>query len=238
MIPQLSALTVGNRIAERLRLGWSSRDYCISPLPREYPRLPLSPRPVVTPARPWYYYHGFHRGHTGPATAPLGPINEVTARGGGIPVATATPLAHRLFGELFTLPKSLGITPGTPPSPVRLFTHCGGFAPGASRRTSALVSVPIWGLPLSRPLPVLGLTGRYPANYLMGRRPPLGRSWEGISQLPFGNRGIPHPISYRGLSPVSRGYPLPEEELSTCYSAVRRDTLPGIPTSHGLVGGG
>jgi len=52
---------------------------------------------------------------------------------------------------------------------------CGGFAPGAPRRAWALVSVPIWGLPLSRPPPVFGLAGRYPANNLMGRSPILGR---------------------------------------------------------------
>jgi hypothetical protein len=120
LIPQLSAITVGIGIAERLRLGWSSRDCRISLLPREYPRLLPSPRLVVTPASPRDYDRGFHRGHTSPATAPLGPIIEAIARSGGIPVATATPLAHCLFGELFTLPKSLGKTPGTPPPPVRL----------------------------------------------------------------------------------------------------------------------
>jgi len=33
------------------------------------------------------------------------------------------------------------------------------------------VSVPVWGTILSDPLPVEGLVGRYPTNYLMGRRP-------------------------------------------------------------------
>jgi hypothetical protein len=31
--------------------------------------------------------------------------------------------------------------------------------------------VPVWGTTLSGPLPVIGLVGRYPTNYLMGRRP-------------------------------------------------------------------
>jgi hypothetical protein len=33
------------------------------------------------------------------------------------------------------------------------------------------VSVPVWGVTLSGPLPVVGLVGRYPTNYLMGRSP-------------------------------------------------------------------
>jgi hypothetical protein len=37
------------------------------------------------------------------------------------------------------------------------------------------VSVPVWGATLSGPLPVVGLVGRYPTNYLMGRRPLLKR---------------------------------------------------------------
>lgn len=120
MIPQLSAITVRIGIAKRFRLGWSSRDCCISLLPREYPWLLPSSRLVVTPARPRNYYRGFHRSHTSPATAPLGPVIEAIACSGGIPVATATPLAHCLFWELFTLPKSLEKTPGTLPPPVRL----------------------------------------------------------------------------------------------------------------------
>jgi hypothetical protein len=37
------------------------------------------------------------------------------------------------------------------------------------------VSVPVWGATLSGPLPVVDLVGRYPTNYLMGRRPLLKR---------------------------------------------------------------
>ena len=118
-------------------------------------------------------------------------------------MATATSLAHRLFAELFTLGKSPGQSPGHSPSPRHGYPHCGGFAPGAPRRAWALVSVPIWGLPLSRPLPVFGLAGRYPANYLIGRRPILGRqSLSGMGEFhhpfPMGDYPqfpgvIPHP---------------------------------------------
>jgi hypothetical protein len=51
------------------------------------------------------------------------------------------------------------------------FAHCAIFLTAASRRSLARVAVPVWGITLSRPLPVIGLVGRYPTNYLMGRRP-------------------------------------------------------------------
>ena len=39
----------------------------------------------------------------------------------------------------------------------------------------ARVAVPFLGVALSRPLPVIDLVGRYPASYLIGRRPFLNR---------------------------------------------------------------
>ena len=51
------------------------------------------------------------------------------------------------------------------------FAHCPIFPTAATRRCLARVSVPVWGTTLSGPLPVIGLVGHYPANYLMGRRP-------------------------------------------------------------------
>ena len=51
------------------------------------------------------------------------------------------------------------------------FAHCGRFPTAASRRSRGRVSVPVWGVALSGPLPVIGLVGRYLTNYLMGRRP-------------------------------------------------------------------
>ena len=41
----------------------------------------------------------------------------------------------------------------------------------------------ISGLLLSQPVPIFGLVGRYPTNYLIGRRPILGRA-----KAPFGLR--------------------------------------------------
>ena len=47
--------------------------------------------------------------------------------------------------------------------------HCPKFPTAASRRSLDRVSVPVWLIILSDQLSVLGLVGRYPANYLMGR---------------------------------------------------------------------
>ncbi len=50
------------------------------------------------------------------------------------------------------------------------FAHCAIFLTAASRRSLGRVSVPVWGVTLSRPLPVFALVGLYPTNWLMGRR--------------------------------------------------------------------
>jgi hypothetical protein len=50
------------------------------------------------------------------------------------------------------------------------FVHCARFPTAASRRSLDRVSVPVWLIILSDQLPVYGLVGCYPANYLMGRR--------------------------------------------------------------------
>ncbi len=49
--------------------------------------------------------------------------------------------------------------------------HWAIFLTAASRRSLGRVSVPVWGVTLSGPLPVVGLVGHYPTNYLMGRSP-------------------------------------------------------------------
>ena len=62
------------------------------------------------------------------------------------------------------------------------FAHCAKFPTAASRRSLDRVSVPVWLIILSDQLPVKGLVGRYPANYLMGRRLILER---GLLRAPF-----------------------------------------------------
>jgi hypothetical protein len=51
------------------------------------------------------------------------------------------------------------------------FAHCAKFLAAASRRSRGRVSVPVWLTILSDQLPVLGLVGRYPTNYLIGPKP-------------------------------------------------------------------
>jgi hypothetical protein len=59
--------------------------------------------------------------------------------------------------------------------------HCAIFPAAASRRSLDRVSVPVWLIVLSDQLPVNGLVGRYPTNYLIGRDPISKRK----SFLPF-----------------------------------------------------
>ena len=42
--------------------------------------------------------------------------------------------------------------------------HCPIFLTAASRRSRVRVSVPVWGITLSRPLLIVALVGRYPTN--------------------------------------------------------------------------
>src|SRR5690606_40213870 len=51
------------------------------------------------------------------------------------------------------------------------FVHCPIFPTAASRRSRARVSVPVWLIMLSHQLKIVGLVGRYPANYLILRTP-------------------------------------------------------------------
>ncbi len=97
------------------------------------------------------------------------------------------------------------------------FAHCPRFPAAASRRSPGRVSVPVWPTTLSGRLPVIGLVGHYPTNYLMGREPLPRRH----PKVPFVACARAH-AHYRGLAPVSRGCPRPGGRLPTCYSAVRR----------------
>ena len=74
------------------------------------------------------------------------------------------------------------------------------------------MSVPVWGVTLSGPLPVVGLVGRYPTNYLMGRRPLPQR-------VPLRGRfGL---ATACGISaPFGTLFPT-AGQVPTCYSPVR-----------------
>ena len=63
------------------------------------------------------------------------------------------------------------------------------------------MSVPVWGVTLSGPLPVVGLVSRYLTNYLMGRSPLLRpRKFLYELLIPVNVCGISNPFGL--LSPV------------------------------------
>ena len=116
---------------------------------------------------------GFHEELAGPATNALSPIKAAITRGAGITAAAGTRLTHHLFSNLCTVGKSILKQRMHSEFLRHACAHCGIFALAAPRRTWTLVSESISGLPLSRPVPVIGLPGSYPSNNLMGRRPIL-----------------------------------------------------------------
>ena len=59
------------------------------------------------------------------------------------------------------------------------FAHCAIFPTAATRRCLDRVSVPVWPANLSARLPIEGLVGYYPANYLMGGGPISRRGFKG-----------------------------------------------------------
>src|SRR3989344_4023145 len=83
--------------------------------------------------------------------------------------------------------------------PYHTFVQCKVYAPAAPRRARTSISVSFSGLPLSRPVRIFGLVGRYPANYLIRRRL--------ILRLEFKRWDIPVLIPYQVLPSVSQGYP-------------------------------
>ena len=94
--------------------------------------------------------------------------------------------------------------------------HWAIFLTAASRRSLARVSVPVWGIALSRPLPVIGLVGHYPTNYLMGRRPLPERNLLRGALLDQANDQV-HGV----LATVSSSYSPLRGRSPTCYSPVR-----------------
>ena len=127
----------------------------------------------------------FHLTLKAPPTHPLNPINPDNARILRITAAAGTELADAystgtLIGlhvtliaprqKMFTTHRALvhhAAWLDQPPG------HCPIFLTAASRRSLDRVSVPMWGTFLSEPLLIVGLVGRYPANYLIRREPIL-----------------------------------------------------------------
>ena len=69
------------------------------------------------------------------------------------------------------------------------FPHCPIFSAAASRRSMDRISVPLLGVVLSHPLPVIALVSSYLTNKLIGRRPIPFR----LTALPLRDyRELPH----------------------------------------------
>ena len=81
------------------------------------------------------------------------------------------------------------------------FAHCEKFSTAATRRCLDRVSVPVWLVVLSDQLPVLGLVGRYPANYLIGRG--LIVKCQALRSPALSSRGCPPEITSGISSPFS-----------------------------------
>ena len=85
-----------------------------------------------------------------------------------ITAAAGTYITPPLFANVFTVGKSSHREHSN--YPYRAFAQCKGFLTAAPLRARDLISVPFSGLPLSRPVSIVGLVGRYPTNYLIDRR--------------------------------------------------------------------
>ena len=64
------------------------------------------------------------------------------------------------------------------------YLHCPIFLTAASRRSRVRVSVPVWGITLSRPLTIIDLVSRYLTNYLIVRTVILYRRSFTLNQMP------------------------------------------------------
>ncbi len=95
------------------------------------------------------------------------------------------------------------------------FVHWGIFSTAATRRCLDSVSVPVRGIMLSHPLPVIALVGFYPANKLIGHRL-LSQRVLRFTQLPYGAEAIVE------LAPLSRCYARLRGRLPMCYAPVCR----------------
>ena len=71
------------------------------------------------------------------------------------------------LGKAVYEPKPFVLHAASLPQP---FGHWGIFSTAATRRCLGSVSVPVRGVVLSHPLPVIALVGFYPANKLIGHR--------------------------------------------------------------------
>ncbi len=111
-------------------------------------------------------------------------------------------------------------------SPYHTCVHCKGYAPAAPRRAGTSISVSLSGLPLSRPVRIVGLVVRYTANYLIRRHPILWHEFQSsiVSRFELLS-GINH--SFPWVSPT-KGY---VNDVLLSMSPLLREDLHGLVES-------
>ena len=193
MLPTLSRLSVRYSPESRFRHGCSSRYLRISPLHREFhsPLLPSSLEVSLDRSR---LSREISQGTSQAAYTPFTPSKS----GQRLPPTYYRGCWHVVSRGLF-----LGYRPCSSPrkgvynpkaffphaaSLRQAFAHCAKFPAAASRRSGGRVAVPLWLVVLSDQLPVIGLVGRYPTNYLIGRKPIPGRPKPFLALLAKGQR--------------------------------------------------
>ena len=175
MLPTLSSLSVRTAPASRFRHRGSSRYLRISPLHREF-RSPLLPSSLEVSTDPSQLSREISPQPFRAAYTPFTPSKS----GQRSPPTYYRGCWHVVSRGLF-----LGYSPFSSPrkgvydpkafflhaaSLRQAFAHCARFPAAASRRSRGRVSVPFCLIVLSDQVPVFGLVGHYPANYLIGRK--------------------------------------------------------------------
>ncbi len=163
---------------------------------------------------------GFHTRHTVPPTRALRPVIPNNARTLRIAATAGTELTGAFFGgtvnglAYYTNPRSSLQTELYNPKAFithaawlrQAFAHCARFPTAASHRSLDHVSVPVWLIALSDQLPINGLVGHYPTNYLMGREPIPRQEARRSPSFPH---SLERAEAYTVLAAVSHCYPIP-----------------------------
>ena len=202
----LSRLSVRGSPESRLRHWCSSRYLRISPLLREF-RLPLLPSSLavshdrsqlsreISPKTHQAAYALFTPSKSGQRSVPTYYRGcwHVVSRGLFLGYRPLSSPRKGVYNPKAFFPHAASLR--------QALAHCAKFPAAASRRSGGRVSVPLCPFMLSHRLPVLGLVGRYPANYLIGRKTLPGQ--------PGFHRAFPdspcQQASVRGISPPFDG---------------------------------
>ena len=227
----LSRLSVRGSPESRLRLGCSSRYLRISPLLREFhsPLLPSSPPVSHDPSQLsreishetwWAAYSPFTPSKSGQRSPPTSYRGcwHVVSRGLFLGYRPYSSPRKGVYNPKAVFPHAVSLR--------QAFAHCARFPAAASRRSGGRVSVPLCPSVLSHRVPVFGLVGHYPTNYLIGRKP--------VPKRLHRSGTFPHPDvserAYGVLGRISPDYPPLRGWSLTCYSAVCHYTCPTSQT--------